>query len=145
MAPHGENAEALSQIIALLIDQLRVPGHRLSFDGMDGPAPTTDADHIEVVAPGSVATNVHRDNREFRVQEVFYSPKGLRYRGVYSDCEFTDGTTTVLALKSLVRIPGVTHTALYDLNLGVIVDPSGVFTAHADSCGTGANRIEAAA
>jgi hypothetical protein len=112
---------------------------------MDDPALATDADHTEVVVPGSVATNVHRDNREFRVQEVFYSPKGLRYRGVYSDCEFTDGTTTVLALESLVRIPGVTHIALYDLNLGVIVSPSGTSAAHANSCATGADRIEAAA
>lgn len=146
MAPHGENAEALLQTIAVLIDELRVPARRLSFDSMDGPAPTTDADHIEVVvAPDSVATNIHRGNREFRVQEVFYSPAGLRYRGEYSDDEFTDGTTTVLALESLIAIPGVTQTALYDLNLGVIVDASRASTTHDDSCRTAADRIEVAA
>jgi DEAD/DEAH box helicase domain-containing protein len=140
IAQHEENSESLSHAIRVLRDELDTSRRRLTFDDDAGSALTSDSERVVVIAPGSVATNIHRDNQEFQVQDVFYSPQGLRYRGVHSDAEFSDGTTIVLEPSSLDPIPGVTRHALYDLNLGDIVDSPEAQVTHAADGGSGDDK-----
>jgi len=79
---------------------------------------------VKVIMPGSKGLDVKRDNEEFFIEGVFYSPilKGLAYRGKHlseknSRC---DTVTISVPIDSLKEIPGESKFGLYDIETGEI-------------------------
>jgi DEAD/DEAH box helicase domain-containing protein len=75
----------------------------------------------EVILPGSKGVNITRNNEEFEVQTVFFSPmlQGLGYRGRHIS---TTGESVVetLSIKALAPIPGETKMGFYNLATGEV-------------------------
>ncbi len=89
---------------------------------------TIDMDNtaaVRVVLPGSKGLNIRSNNEEFFVQDVFYSPhyKGLAYRGQnsYGEKEINCGVKTIVALESLIEIPGESKMGFYNPESGEII------------------------
>ena len=77
---------------------------------------------VMVILPGSKGLNLRSNNEEFFMENVFYSPNywGTAYGG--HGCEETAGPNrdvkTILALDSLVEIPGESKAGWYDPEYG---------------------------
>ena len=95
-----------------------------SIDRENNPADLTNS-AVKVVLPGSKGLNLRNNNEEFFVEDVFYSPhyKGLAYRGQngYGKKEANHDVKTIVALESLIEIPGESKMGLYNLEYGEVV------------------------
>jgi len=84
-------------------------------------AAETPASFVEIILPGSRGVNVRRNNEEFEVEDVFFSPQisGLAYRGRYLS---TTGDTVkdIVAIDSIAQVPGESRIGQYNLNTGEI-------------------------
>ncbi|OQB73186.1 MAG: ATP-dependent DNA helicase RecQ [Deltaproteobacteria bacterium ADurb.Bin135] len=81
---------------------------------------------VKVLKPGTKGLDVTKDNEEFFIEKVFYSPtmQGIAYRGKHiseNNARHDDVLISVPA-KSLVEIPGESEFCLYDLESGEIKD-----------------------
>lgn len=77
---------------------------------------------IRVIMPKSKGLNVQRDNEEFEVEAVFFSPdiKGLAYRGKHLS-ELNDKhkeVQVIVPISSIVEIPGESKVGFYNLKTG---------------------------
>jgi DEAD/DEAH box helicase domain-containing protein len=76
---------------------------------------------VQVILPGSRGVNVRRNNEEFEVEHVFFSPQigGLAYRGRYAS---TTGDTAkdIIPIDFLAEVPGESKIGQYNLNTGEI-------------------------
>lgn len=85
---------------------------------------STDADRfVKVIMPGSKGLNVNKDNQEFMVDGVFFSPEigGLAYRGKQIPEKTSpryEGVTTIIPISSLKEIPGESRSGLYCYETG---------------------------
>lgn len=83
----------------------------------------------EVIMPGSKGLDVKKNNEEFFIDDVFYSPviEGLAYRGKHiseKGPKFDDVKISV-PVDSLVEIPGESKSGLYDFETGEIREIAG--------------------
>ncbi|MBT9147120.1 MAG: ATP-dependent RNA helicase SrmB [Syntrophomonadaceae bacterium] len=83
----------------------------------DSPPMDTDR-FVKVIMPGSKGLNVKRDNEEFMVDGVFFSPElgGLAYRGKQipeKTSRSYEGLTETISISSLKEIPGESRFGLY--------------------------------
>ena len=87
---------------------------------------------VEIILPGSVGINVQKDNEEFEVEGVFFSPQfsRLAYRGKHlsekkkvETTTWRHSATTMAVPVELVRpLEGESKTGFYNLQTGEIVD-----------------------
>ena len=78
---------------------------------------------IKVIIPGSKGLDVKKDNEEFFVEGVFYSPifQGIAYRGKYlSQKNSKHDATTSIPIDRLKEIPGESKIGLYNIETGEI-------------------------
>lgn len=75
---------------------------------------------VQVIALGSYGMATLKDNVEFRVESVFFSPakNALAYRGRLSVDGQYDTHVNILAIDEVAPIPGVSSMALYNLETG---------------------------
>ncbi len=110
---HSETAEALNRILACLQQHPET----ISIGATSDPSDST-SDAINIILPGSKGLNIRNNNEEFFVENVFYSPhyKGLAYRGHngYGEKETNHDVKTIVALESLIEIPGESKMGLYN-------------------------------
>jgi DEAD/DEAH box helicase domain-containing protein len=90
----------------------------ISFESEKGAQKDTGSS-VTVIMPGSKGLNIKRDNEEFFVEGVFYSPsfRGLAYRGKHLS-EGASSSTTLIPADSLKEIPGESKLGLYDYETG---------------------------
>jgi len=110
-------AIALMQILESLA-QSEMP---LSFDSALMPLPEGER-FVKVIKPGSKGLDIKKDNEEFFVEAVFYSPvmQGIGYRGKHHSDGRAEmsGVAISIPYASLMEIPGESQFALYDLETG---------------------------
>lgn len=79
---------------------------------------------IKVLKPGTKGLDITKDNEEFYIEKVFYSPvmQGIGYRGkhISEDNRRHEGVAISVPYKSLIEIPGESEYCLYDLETGEI-------------------------
>jgi len=114
-----ETIEALEQVLASLSESQV----NISFEFGKGPQPETDR-FVKVIMPGSKGLNIKKNNEEFFVEGVFFSPslKGLAYRGKHLSertSRFNDVAISISA-DSLKEIPGESKFGLYDYETGEV-------------------------
>ena len=113
----SETAVAMGEILACLGEMPE------SFSvGRETTLADMEKDALKVILPGSKGLNVRDNNEEFFVEDVFYSPhyKGLAYRGC-NGCdrkETNHDIKTIVALESLIEIPGESKIGLYNTEYG---------------------------
>jgi hypothetical protein len=74
----------------------------------------------QVIMPGSIGLQLLHDNREFFVEDVFFSPQGLRYRGHHE--ETRHGVAELVPIDQLAPLEGVSKIGLYDLETGELTE-----------------------
>ena len=116
----SETAVAMGEILACLGEMPE------SFSvGRENTPADMDGDAVRVVLPGSKGLNLRNNNEEFFVEDVFYSPnhKGLVYRGrnTYGENEINRGVKMIVALESLIEIPGESKMGLYNAESGELI------------------------
>ncbi|MCL0075712.1 hypothetical protein M1O17_02385, partial [Dehalococcoidia bacterium] len=85
-----------------------------------------DADRfVKVIMPGSKGLNVNKNNEEFAVAAVFFSPEigGLAYRGKQIPEKTSpayEGLTTIISIASITEVPGESRLGLYCYQTGEI-------------------------
>ncbi|MDI9569976.1 MAG: DEAD/DEAH box helicase [Pseudomonadota bacterium] len=81
---------------------------------------------VRVIKPGSKGLDIKKDNEEFFVDSVFYSPvfKDIAYRGKHpSDVRAEmSGVAILIPYTALTEIPGESQFCLYDLETGELRD-----------------------
>ena len=111
-----ETVNALEQLSSCCQDEMS----SFSFDSPIS-LETSGESYVQVIMPGSRGLNLRRNNEEFEVEAVFYSPQvgGLAYRGRYPS---TTGETTkdIVPLDFISEIPGESKIGQYNLNSGEI-------------------------
>ncbi len=80
-----------------------------------------DTNLVKVILPGSKGLDIKKDNEEFSVEEIFYTPRGLRYRGKHLS-DTRGGAIISIPCDSLVEIPGESLMGYYNLDAGEVVE-----------------------
>lgn len=84
------------------------------------------ARYRRVLLPGSHGLNLNRDNAEFIVEAVFFSPRenSLCYRGRYAleTAERYNGMITTVPVEAIEPVPGESRFAYYDVETGEILE-----------------------
>jgi len=111
--------EALEQVLVSLSES----PVKISFNSGEDFQEETDR-FVKVIMPGSKGLDIKRDNEEFFVEGVFFSPsfKGLAYRGKHlseKTSKFSDVTISI-SIDSLKEIPGESKFGLYDPETGEV-------------------------
>ncbi|MEI7672511.1 MAG: hypothetical protein WCK00_10410, partial [Deltaproteobacteria bacterium] len=113
----SETAAALGEILACLGETSKIISIGVTPDSSDS------ADHaVRVILPGSKGLNLRNNNEEFFVESVCYCPNynGLAYRG--RGYEGVTGANqdvkTILAIGSLIEIPGESQVGWYNTECG---------------------------
>ena len=80
---------------------------------------------IKVILPGSKGLNIARDNEEFFVERVFFSPRlnSVAYSGRHlseKNSKSLEGAEVTIPHGDLVEIPGESKIGLYDIETGQI-------------------------
>jgi DEAD/DEAH box helicase domain-containing protein len=124
LAQHDKSLDINSKTIAALkqiLDSLSEPSADLSFESERGFQ--VDINRFQkVIMPGSKGLNINKNNEEFFVEGVFFSPsfKRLAYRGKHLSQripEFNDAIISI-PIDSLKEIPGESKLGLYDYETG---------------------------
>ena len=111
--------EALEQVLASLSES----PVNISFDSGENLSGGINR-LVKVIMPGSKGLDIKRDNEEFFVEGVFFSPsfKGVAYRGKHlseKTSKFSDVTISI-SIDSLKEIPGESKFGLYDPETGEV-------------------------
>lgn len=120
-----EKNSMTAKAIEDIVESLSGPGTEYSFSSATG-SPIGCSNLVKVLKPGTKGLNVTKDNEEFFIEKVFYSPTigGIAYRGKHiseSNARHEDVLISIPS-KSLVEIPGESEFCLYDLETGEIKD-----------------------
>jgi DEAD/DEAH box helicase domain-containing protein len=86
---------------------------------------------VEVILPGSAGIDTHKDNEEFEVEGVFYSPmfSAIAYRGHYSSAKKKaqhetprhSATTVTVRADHICSLAGESKTGYFNLETGEVV------------------------
>jgi len=125
--------EIISQGIIQEIDEHTLNGFEVLYEDLMRPACEITKDvltgtmlgeegKVRVIMPKSKGLNAQRDNEEFEIEAVFYSPdiKGLAYRGKHLS-EQNDRhkeVQIIVPINSIVEIPGESKIGFYNLKTG---------------------------
>ena len=108
-----------------IVESLCLPPTEYPFGpmiGRSGEKPNL----VRVLKPGTKGLDITRENEEFFIEKVFYSPvmQGIAYRGkhISEDNARHEGIVISVPCKSLVEIPGESEYCLYDPETGEISD-----------------------
>lgn len=95
-----------------------------SVQTVQGTIPEAQSDNlVPVIMPGSIGLSLEHNNEEFRVENIVFTPSGLRYRGRRAGqmrAKFDDVMIT-MPVAAIQAIPDVSETGFYDLETGEIV------------------------
>ena len=124
LAQHDESLNINSETIAALeqvLPSLSEPPVDISFESEIFPEKDTER-FVKVIMPGSKGLDINKNNEEFFVEGVFFSPsvKGLAYRGKHLS-ERTpkfNNVTNSIPIDSLKEIPGESKLCIYDYETG---------------------------
>ena len=85
----------------------------------DGPMPTSGAAKIRVIMPGSRGINLRRNNEEFEVTRIFFSPalQAVAYRGRHLGTSIED-VAEIVAVDWVEPTPGESVIGYYDPETG---------------------------
>jgi DEAD/DEAH box helicase domain-containing protein len=112
------------------VDSLSKSWSNISFNSSKETDRPQDELFKKVIRPGSKGLDIKKNNEEFFIDDVFYSPVvgGLTYRGKHSSEQTTkyDGINNSIPVDSLVEIPGESKTGLYDFETGEIREIVGI-------------------
>ncbi len=89
------------------------------MSGFSGAEETFGPRYVQVLAPGSTGVDIKRNNEDFRVDSVFFSPSGLQYKGRHLSDTDSNVTTTV-PVENIIPTPGE-PMALYDMERGELM------------------------
>lgn len=79
-------------------------------------------ERVRVIQEGSQGICVLHGNREMRIQQVYYSPRGgLQYKGRLSSDNSWETHLTVVPVEGVLPIPGLSVMGWYDLDLGELI------------------------
>jgi len=109
-----ETIEALEQVLVSLSES----PVNISFESGKEPQPETDR-FVKVIMPGSKGLDIKKDNEEFFVEGVLFTPDGLRYRGKHIS-EKTARYKIFIPIDSLKEIPGESKFGLYNYETGEV-------------------------
>ena len=122
------NPETVSAL-GKVVDSLSESRADISFDSSRETNRFNDELCKEVIMPGSKGLDIKKNNEEFFIEDVFYSPsiKGLAYRGKHLSEKNTkyDDVKISIPVESLVKIPGESRTGLYDFETGELKEAHG--------------------
>lgn len=93
---------------------------------------TVDSQYVIIIKPGSYGVNIKKDNEEFLVEGVFFSPQHgeLAYRGKHAtekkkaeqENRFHGQATVIVSVKSVLPLDGVSEIAYYNYETGEVLD-----------------------
>jgi len=101
-----------------LIKATKTPARLLIF-GVDEIL-QSDTNSVRVIMPESKGLLITRNNEEFKIQRVFYSPSGLRYEGTTPHMAISSNATMLPPIEHVVEIPGESRVGLYNFQTGKI-------------------------
>ncbi len=108
-----------------IVESLSMTGTEYSLSAATG-LPTGGPNLVKVLKPGTKGLDVSKDNEEFFIDKVFYSPmmQGIAYRGKHISENNSRHEDVLISIpgKSLVEIPGESEFCLYDLETGETKD-----------------------
>lgn len=120
-----EEGSATAIALEQILNSLSQPHVDFSFDSSEPSLPDAER-YVKVIKPGSIGIDIRKDNEEFFVDGLFYSPviKGLAYRGrhISENGRKFEGSTISIPYDSLIEIPGESEIGLYDFETGEIKD-----------------------
>ncbi|TLM69239.1 MAG: DEAD/DEAH box helicase [Deltaproteobacteria bacterium] len=132
IAEHDQNYELNSETfgaIREMAESLSTPPEECEEQGVTDVAVEN---FVRVILPGSIGVNVEKDDEEFNVERVFYSPQigGLAYRGKHlmekNKAERENnwhGPTTITVPHDHIRIlEGESKVGYYNLETGEILE-----------------------
>jgi DEAD/DEAH box helicase domain-containing protein len=98
------------------------PPAPIAFDSESAVNVSTGSS-VEVVMPGSKGLDIRRNNEEFTVDKVFYSPSfgGIAYRGKHVSVQEVE-VIEIIPLDSLIPIPGESKVGKYNPDTGDLVE-----------------------
>jgi len=86
------------------------------------PPPPVSGERVRVVLEGSQGICVLHSNREMKIHQVYYSPRGgLQYKGRLSSDNSWETHLTVVPTEGVQPIPGLSLMGWYDLDLGELI------------------------
>ena len=94
----------------------------ISFTG-DASSAQLSASAIKVIMPGSRGLNIQRNNEEFEVQRIFFSPtlQAVAYRGRHQ-ATTVEEVVEIVHVDALVPIPGESRVGTYDPETGDLAE-----------------------
>lgn len=122
----GLNAESI-QVLREIIEDSQQEPKRLAANA----AITVDSQFGVIIKPGSYGIDVKKDNEEFLVEGVFFSPQHgeLAYRGKHSseknraeqENKWHGQATVIVPVKVIQPLDGITEVAYYNYETGEIL------------------------
>jgi DEAD/DEAH box helicase domain-containing protein len=95
------------------------------------PVMPSSEKYVQVILPGSIGIDTHKDNEEFEVEGVFYSPvfAAVAYRGQYSSVKRKaqlatvnhSETTAIVRADHICSLDGESQTGYFNLESGEMV------------------------
>jgi DEAD/DEAH box helicase domain-containing protein len=75
---------------------------------------------VPIIMPGSIGLSLEHNNEEFRIEDVFNAPSGLRYRGRRSSQESRQFNNVVITMPvdAIVAVPDVSQLGFYNVETG---------------------------
>ena len=92
----------------------------------------TNSKYVEIIKEGSYGLNTTKDNEEFLVEAIFFSPLfgELAYRGKHviqkkkaeSENRYHSATSVIVPAKSIQQLVGLSQLAYYDYETGEVLE-----------------------
>jgi DEAD/DEAH box helicase domain-containing protein len=120
---YGDLRDVSLDALAAMRDSLQGDVETLRLDAVPVAA---EAHRARVILPGSKGLAICHANEEFEIEDVFYAPRGLSYRGVYAGAKPQYGgighsaCKTIIPVDQLLEIPGESRMGYYDLETGAL-------------------------
>lgn len=115
------SSPGLAEVADAWMASLREPATLERAEVAVSESQNSSEDKVRVILPGSVGYAI-KAGREYEVRDVFYTPKGLQYRGIYRNDRDHEDCDVQLEAHMVDGIPGVTRYGWYDLNTGLVTE-----------------------
>ena len=120
-----EKGSATLLALEQILNSLSRPYVDFSFDS-ETELPSDTDHYVQIIKPGSKGINVKKDNEEFYIDGVFFSPvfNKLAYRGkhISENGQRFDDAVISIPIDFLIEIPGESEVGRYNLGTGEIID-----------------------
>ena len=115
---YGETKPELVEALKVLKSEALGKQQRVQFETR---TEESTGERIKVILPGSVGLNLRRGNEKFFVEDVKFTPTGLRYQGVPETfVNYNNKPVAYPLVEDIVPIPGVTKMGYYDAITGEV-------------------------